>query len=120
MMNRVKYEKPVFEFNDLFLFDGIAETCWGYQNADWEIVVFPDNNPKNGEWDGREKEEPLFEETFHASTIGEGGGCSGVYNKIKNHLAEVSLQYAGQFEKTISAEPNAKGVSGQYIPIIIS
>lgn len=112
MMNRENYEKPIFEFNDLFLFDGVAEKCWGYMGTEFWVNIFKD-------LDGDEtydSNEDIID-SFPVKVDG-GQSCTDVFLQILDQLALSAPEYAGTFEE-VASKQNSKISSGEniYIPI---
>lgn len=120
-MSKNRYESPKFRFQELFLFEGVAATCWGYHRAYVHIWYDEDND---GAYDAGEH--TFYENTFTPDS-GEGNGCSKVSDHIQEWVNSNSLQsaFTGWWEKywdpsiytTILEAPNAGDSASVLVPI---
>ena len=99
MADRV-YEKPEFKFKKLQLFEGVAETCWGYGHV--TIRVYKDNN-KDGDYD-EGTDEVKWSKDFN---VADSGHCNQVAGMISDALAGIPDEYK-QYATAISGKENSK------------
>lgn len=84
-MEKVTYESPKFEFEEMILTEKVAYTCWGYAYAWYDV-------DGNGKIDGNEK--------VNLSSLGLGKtGCQG--NNAETALKEY---FKNNFGVTLSAK----------------
>ena len=123
IMDKKHYESPEFHFQELFLFEGVANPCWAHHES--TIHVWLDNAPRNEQYD--EGEHSFYNNTFYAQEEG-NNGCGTVTSLIQGQLTIEVLQscFTGEYEKywdnsyfqTIKDHENAdKNVSGIFVPV---
>ncbi len=110
-MERLSYEAPKFDFQSLFLFEGVAETCWGYGHV--SIRIYRDLD-LNSQYNVPPDEEVLYQD-FHyngepmenpGSTAHEGH-CNDVAKLVFDAISGVPEEYQHYLEG-ISAGTNSK------------
>ncbi len=121
MKKKERYESPKLRFRELFLFEGVADVCWGHHTAEMHIFYDADND---NIYDP--DEDILFEHTFTPSEGGHGEGCANVEVAISNAIGAIRQAFIdkgyGKYwndevaNKIISKE-NAGVSSTDYIPI---
>ena len=120
-MEKRPYVSPEFCFQELCLFEGVADRCWAEKHC--SITIFRDPNG-NGTPD--EGEQIIWSHYFSPDEGGSGNGCSNVDNAIEGTLAEIQqtlednglLQYwTDNLQNTIMQHPNAGSSQTLLIPI---
>jgi hypothetical protein len=119
-MEKAKYESPEFRFQELFLFEGVAEKCWC--NHITTIYVFYDKDRD----DYHDSNEPiLYTKTFGGETL----ACAKVTGLVLNAVGDIQDavddfstqlgQYWPSMNVTgkISSQENSKAKYPGYIPI---
>ncbi|MDD6212407.1 MAG: hypothetical protein PUB22_04600 [Clostridiales bacterium] len=101
-MVRERYETPEFHANELNMFDGIAETCWGYGYVN--IRVYQDANGNKQYDDG---ETIYFYEDYR---VADRGHCNEVADKVREDLKNVDKDYQQYLERVSGAE-NSKSLA---------
>lgn len=97
------YETPQFTANDLYMFDGIAETCWGYGHVN--IRVYGDVN-KNNKYD-----EGIDEQYFvHNYYVADSGHCNDVAKQVQQDLVNVKEEYK-KYLSSVSSGTNSKSLN---------
>lgn len=120
-MQKEQYVSPEFRFQELFLFEGVADVCWGYHEADLTLFYDPNHNDilDSGE-------NVIYEHHFIPSEGGHGNGCSNIEVAIQGAMAEIEQEFidAGfgeywteEVQNAILMHPNAGDSSHVYIPI---
>lgn len=100
------YQKPEFKFEDLYMFDGIANTCWGYGHV--EIRVYKDENGNKKYDDG---ELIYFDENY---TYADNGHCNAVAQKVNEDLANVAEEYK-KYLVSVSGNTNSKSLADSAV-----
>lgn len=99
-MENVEYSKPEFVFQELQLFEGVADTCWGYGHV--TIRVYKDTN-KDGDYD-EGTDEIKWSQNFYAA---ERGQCNQVAGLISEAMAGIPEEYK-QYATAITGAENSK------------
>ena len=120
-MGKKRYESPEFRFQELFLFEGVADVCWGYHQAD--LYIFYDADHDDTYDTG---ETVIFQHHFVPSEGGNGNGCSNIDDAMQNYMPQIEAAfYAAGYGKYWTAEvrnkivthENAGSSSSMYIPV---
>lgn len=119
-MEKKQYKAPEFRFQELFLFEGVADTCWGFQHADFLIFFDAD---RDDSYDSGE--EIIFQHDFVPSDVGGNQGCKKVEDAIDAaiediHQRFITLGYEKYWPKAANAiqdRTNAGSSSSVYIPV---
>ncbi len=121
VMKKERYESPKVQFQELFLFEGVADVCWGFHQADMHIFYDADHDDTYDEG-----EVMLFEHTFVPSEGGHGEGCANVEVAINQAMASIRQAFIekgyGKYwnesvQSAILSHENAGASSGVYIPV---
>ncbi len=120
-MVKRQYTSPEFRFKELFLFEGVADVCWGYHEAD--LTLFYDADRDDALDPG---EVVIYTHHFVPSEGGHGQGCANVEVAISGAMAEIEQAFIkagyGKYwnddvRNTILTHENAGDSSHVYIPI---
>ena len=122
-MDKKHYESPEFHFQELFLFEGVANPCWAH--AESTIHVWLDNAPRNDQYD--DGEYTFYNNTFSAQDQG-NNGCGTVTSMIQEQLTievlescftgEYAQYWDNSYYQNIKDHVNAdKNVSGILVPV---
>lgn len=120
-MEKKQYKAPEFRFQELFLFEGVADTCWGFHKAEVHIFYDTDHDDVYDEGEPR-----LFDHTFTPSEGGHGNGCDNVTVAMENalesiHQAFIDAGYGRYWTPeviaTIRSKENVGSSSTVYIPV---
>ncbi len=119
-MEKKQYKAPEFRFQELFLFEGVAETCWGFQHADFLIFFDAD---RDDSYDSGE--EIIFQHDFTAGDVGHNAGCSKVEDAIDGAMEAIHNEftkrgyekYWPKAEASIQDRTNVASSASIYIPV---
>ena len=120
-MEKKHYTSPEFRFQELFLFEGVADVCWGYHHASLHIFYDADHDDTYDQG-----ETILFEHDFQPSEGGSGNGCANITVAIEGAMEEIHQAFEeagyGQYwnedvAKTIASHENAGSADNLYIPV---
>lgn len=120
-MEKREYASPEFRFQELFLFEGVADVCWGYHQAAMTIFYDADHDDT---YDSGET--ILFQHTFTPDEGGHGNGCANIEVAINAamesiHQAFIDAGYGKYWTEkvrnSILSHENAGESSTVYIPV---
>ena len=118
-MEKAKYESPEFRFQKLFLFEGVADTCWGHHEADL-YVYYDRDRDENLDSD----ETLIYHKYFRPS--GNNPPCNSVRNMIVNAFGDIENAFIEKnlhrlwnegVKATITSAENAHEKKEGYIPV---
>ena len=120
-MKKNRYESPEFRFQELFLFEGVADVCWGYHQCNMTIFYDADRDDTYDQG-----EVILFQHEFVPSEGGSGNGCANITTAIETDIPQIKQAFidagyekywTAEVQNTIVSHENAGSASSLYIPV---
>ncbi len=120
-MKKEQYVSPEFRFQELFLFEGVADVCWGFHHCDMTIFYDADHDDTYDQG-----ETILFQHNFVPSESGSGEGCANVTNAIETAIPQIYQAFVNagyerywseEVQNTILSHENAGNANSLYIPV---